>query len=78
MVFTEPRPPIDHLSVPDVARLIKEIKPKVAILSHFGMHVWQAKPWKIAEEMTRTDGDKGHRRAGRHEIRPGTTRRVKK
>ena len=53
MVLPEPRPPIDHLSVPDAARLIKEIKPKLAILSHFGLHVWQAKPWKIAEELTK-------------------------
>jgi len=56
MVLTEPRPPIDHLSVPDAARLIKEIKPKLAILSHFGLHVWQAKPWKIAEELTKQTG----------------------
>ena len=58
MVFTEPRPPIEHLSVPDVTRLIKEIKPKVAILSHFGLHVWQAKPWKIALAMTEQTGIK--------------------
>jgi ribonuclease BN (tRNA processing enzyme) len=56
MVFTEPRPTIDHLSIPDVARLIKEIKPKLAILSHFGLRVWQAKPWKIAEELTGQTG----------------------
>jgi len=58
MVFTEPRPPIDHLAIPDVARLIKEIKPEVAILSHFGLHVWQAKPWKIAMDLTEQTGIK--------------------
>jgi ribonuclease BN (tRNA processing enzyme) len=52
MVLTEPRPPIDHLSVPDAARLIREIKPRIAILSHFGLHVWQAKPWEIARELS--------------------------
>ncbi len=52
MVFTEPRPPVEHLAVADAARIISEIKPKAAILSHFGMHVWQAKPWKIAEELS--------------------------
>jgi ribonuclease BN (tRNA processing enzyme) len=56
MVLTEPRPPIDHLSVPDVERIIKEIKPKIAILSHYGMHVWQARPWLIAEEMSQKTG----------------------
>jgi ribonuclease BN (tRNA processing enzyme) len=58
MVFTEPRPLIDHLAIPDAARLIKEIKPKIAILSHFGLHVWQAKPWKIAMDLTEQTGIK--------------------
>jgi phosphoribosyl 1,2-cyclic phosphodiesterase len=58
MVLTEPRPPIDHLSVPDAARIIKEIKPKIAILSHFGLHVWQAKPWEIARELSEQTGTK--------------------
>ena len=57
-VFTEPHPPVDHLAIPDAARLIAEIKPKVAILSHFGLYVWQAKPWKIAEELTKQTGVK--------------------
>ena len=55
MVLTEPRP-IDHLSIPDVEKLIGEIRPKIAILSHFGMHVWQARPWLVAEEMSRKTG----------------------
>jgi ribonuclease BN (tRNA processing enzyme) len=58
MVFTEPRPPIDHLAIPDVVRIITEIKPKAVILSHFGMHVWQAQPWKIAIDMTEKTGVK--------------------
>jgi ribonuclease BN (tRNA processing enzyme) len=56
MVLTEPRPPIDHLSIPDAECIIKEIKPRVAILSHFGLHVWQAKPWLIAEELSQNTG----------------------
>jgi ribonuclease BN (tRNA processing enzyme) len=55
MVLTEPRP-IDHLAIPDAEQIIREIKPRAAILSHFGMHVWQAKPWLIAEEMSRKTG----------------------
>jgi ribonuclease BN (tRNA processing enzyme) len=55
MVLTEPRP-IDHLSIPDAERIIKEIKPQTAILSHFGMHVWQARPWRIAEELSQRTG----------------------
>lgn len=56
MVLTEPRPPIKHLSIPDAERLIREIKPKAAILNHFGMHVWQQKPWIIAETLSETTG----------------------
>jgi ribonuclease BN (tRNA processing enzyme) len=57
-VLTAPRPPIQHLSVPDVESIIKEIKPKIAILNHFGMHVWQEKPWKIAEDLSQKTGIK--------------------
>ena len=56
MVLTEPRSPIDHLSVPDVERIIKGIKPKIAIITHFGMHVWQARPWLVAEAMAQKTG----------------------
>ena len=53
-----PDMPLDHLSVPDAERLIKEIKPKTAILTHFGMGVWRAKPWLIAEQLTEKTGIK--------------------
>lgn len=56
VVFLEPRPPIDHLSVPDVKRIIVEIKPKVAILTHFGMTMWRAKPWEIAQRLSQDTG----------------------
>jgi ribonuclease BN (tRNA processing enzyme) len=56
MVLTNPRPPVQHLSVSDTELLIGEIKPKTAILSHFGMHVWQARPWLVAEEMSQKTG----------------------
>jgi len=50
--------PLDHLSVDDAERLIKDIKPKNAILTHFGMGVWRAKPWLIAEQLTEKTGIK--------------------
>jgi ribonuclease BN (tRNA processing enzyme) len=56
MVLTQPRPPIQHLSIPDVERIILEIQPGVTILNHFGLHVWQEKPWKIAEDLSRKTG----------------------
>ena len=56
VVFLEPRPPIDHLSVADAERIIMELKPKVAILTHFGMSMWRAKPWEIAERLSQETG----------------------
>ncbi|MFC1847288.1 MBL fold metallo-hydrolase, partial [Chloroflexota bacterium] len=65
VVFLEPRPPTDnpmtpteHLSVPDAERIITELKPRVAILTHFGMSMWRAKPWRIAESLTEKTGIK--------------------
>ena len=57
-VFAKPFPPVEHLAIPDAARIITEIKPKAAILTHYGIHVWQAQPWKIAEELTQQTGVK--------------------
>jgi ribonuclease BN (tRNA processing enzyme) len=54
----KPDMPIDHLSMPDAERLIKEIKPKTAILTHFGMGVWRAKPELVAAELTQKTGIK--------------------
>jgi ribonuclease BN (tRNA processing enzyme) len=65
LVFLEPRPtsdnpltPADHLAVRDAEKLIGEIRPKVAILTHFGMGIWRAKPWLIAEQLTEKTGVK--------------------
>jgi ribonuclease BN (tRNA processing enzyme) len=57
-VFDKPFPPVQHLAIPDAAKIITEIKPKAAILTHYGTHVWQAKPWKVAEELTQQTGVK--------------------
>ena len=56
VVFLEPKPPIDHLSLPDAERIIAELKPKVAILTHFGTPMWRAKPWEIAERLSQQIG----------------------
>lgn len=63
VVFLEPRAPnpqinmpVDHLSVPDVEHILLHLKPKVAILTHFGMSVWRAKPGKIAARLSKSTG----------------------
>jgi len=48
--------PFDHLSVPDAGHIIAELKPKVAILTHFGMTMWRAKPWEVAERLSQEIG----------------------
>ncbi len=48
--------PFDHLSVPEAKHIIMELKPKAAILTHFGMTVWRAKPWEVAERLSQETG----------------------
>jgi len=48
--------PIDHLSVEDVKTILKKAKPKLAILTHFGMTMIKAKPWVVAEELEKELG----------------------
>jgi len=56
VVFLEAGRPFDHLSVPDAEHIIMELKPKVAILTHFGMTMWRAKPWEIAQRLSEKTG----------------------
>ena len=56
VVRLNPGAPVDHLSLPEAKRIIEEIKPKVAILTHFGMTMWRAKPWELAERLTDETG----------------------
>jgi len=50
--------PFEHLSVPEAGHIIAELKPKVAILTHFGMTIWRAKPWEVAERLSQEIGVK--------------------
>ncbi|MBI5078979.1 MBL fold metallo-hydrolase, partial [Candidatus Saganbacteria bacterium] len=45
--------PYDHLCVREAKEIIREIKPKTTILTHFGMEMIKSKPWKIAEDLTK-------------------------
>jgi len=56
VVFLEANRPFDHLSVPDAKRIIMEINPRVAILTHFGMSMWRARPWEIAQRLSQETG----------------------
>jgi ribonuclease BN (tRNA processing enzyme) len=56
VVLLEPRDGVDHLSIPEARQIILEVKPKVAILTHFGMSLWRAKPWEVARKLGEDTG----------------------
>jgi ribonuclease BN (tRNA processing enzyme) len=59
MNVVRPQPSnLDHLHAPDAEELVKAIRPRLAVLSHFGMKMLQAKPWVIAREMSERTGCK--------------------
>ncbi len=58
VVFMENHFKVDHLAIADAEKIITGIKPKVAILTHFGMSIWKAHPWEVAEQLTQKTGIK--------------------
>ncbi len=58
VVLMKSKEHIMHLSIDDAKRMIAKNKPKLAILTHFGMTVIKAKPWEIAEKLTEELGIK--------------------
>ena len=63
VVFVEPRPdtgnpllPTAHLSIPDAEEIIRTIRPKIAVITHFGHQMWRADPQKTAQKMTERTG----------------------
>lgn len=42
---------IEHLAVDDVRRVISKTKPRVTVLTHFGMTMIRAKPWDVAKSL---------------------------
>ncbi len=50
------RSDLDHLHVPEVEELVGMMKPKLSILTHFGMTMLRARPWVVASEMSQKTG----------------------
>ncbi|MFQ5817902.1 MAG: MBL fold metallo-hydrolase [Terriglobia bacterium] len=44
-------PTIKHLTLDDARTLIETVKPRTAILTHFGMTMVRAKPWELAQKL---------------------------
>jgi len=53
VVFLEERPEMDHLSLKDAEKILSINKPKLGIITHFGMTMVKAKPWEIAEKLSK-------------------------
>lgn len=51
-VLLEEKDYIKHLSIINAEKIISANKPKLAIISHFGMTMIKAKPWEIAEKLS--------------------------
>lgn len=43
---------IMHLNLEDARKMISEIRPRIVVLTHFGMTMLKAKPWEIAASLT--------------------------
>ena len=48
--------PIEHLSIEDVRSILRKAKPRLTILTHFGMTMIEAKPWAVAAELEKELG----------------------
>jgi phosphoribosyl 1,2-cyclic phosphodiesterase len=55
VVYREPRDTI-HLAIPDAHRLIAALRPRLAVLTHFGMTMLRAKPWELADAVAQETG----------------------
>jgi ribonuclease BN (tRNA processing enzyme) len=51
---------IQHLTLDDARRLIAGIRPRVALLTHFGMTMLRAKPWELARQLSEETGVEVH------------------
>jgi phosphoribosyl 1,2-cyclic phosphodiesterase len=52
----ERRLPVDHLSLREAELIIKEIKPRTAVLTHFGLTMWPVLPWEIEHKVSEDTG----------------------
>ena len=49
-------PTLPHLCIADAERIIRDAKPQIAFLTHYGMTVWRANPTDIAAAMSQRLG----------------------
>jgi phosphoribosyl 1,2-cyclic phosphodiesterase len=56
VVLMQTRPELPHLSYEDAERIVGDARPRLAVLTHYGMTVWRAHPWELAERMAHRTG----------------------
>ena len=56
VLILDPKGLVDHLSLPEARQIIEEVRPKAAILTHFGTSMWRAKPRKLAMQLSKDIG----------------------
>jgi phosphoribosyl 1,2-cyclic phosphodiesterase len=56
LVLMQCREGLPHLCLADAEQIIRDAKPRLAVLTHFGMTVWRAHPWELAADMTQRLG----------------------
>jgi len=47
---------LPHLCIADAERIVRDAKPRIAFLTHFGMAVWREKPEQIAADLSQRTG----------------------
>lgn len=55
-VLARSRPELPHLGLDDAERIIAEARPRLAVITHYGMQVWRAHPWEVAAEISQRTG----------------------
>jgi len=58
VVFVKNKKNLEHFDIKDAEKIISINKPKLTILSHFGMTMLKSKPWEIAENISKKYGVK--------------------
>ena len=58
VVRLEEKEGIEHLSLRDAEKILSVNKPRLGVLTHFGMTMLKAKPWELAEQLSQKLGIK--------------------
>jgi len=53
VVLLEEKNTIDHLCLKEAEQIIADNAPRLAILTHFGMSIIKAKPWELADQLSK-------------------------